>query len=76
MDAYIIDLDETDCICFLMKDKKFLEKYNGIWENLSNIWKNNSELIYNKKLYITKNQHKAMLSMYLYMSDIAWFTFL
>ena len=37
MNAYITDLDETDCICFLMKDKKILEKYNGIWENFSNI---------------------------------------
>ena len=37
---------------FLMEDKKFLEKHNEIWENFSNILKNNSELMYNKKLYI------------------------
>ena len=35
MNAYIIDLDETDGICFLMKDTKFLEKDNEIWENFS-----------------------------------------
>ena len=61
-----------------MKDKEFLEKYNEIFEKFSNIIKKIlfSELIYNKK-YLTaekksykKNQHKRMLSMYLYISDI------
>ena len=48
--AYRIDLDENECMCFLMKDKKFLEKYNEMWEKLSNIIKKiNSELISNKK---------------------------
>ena len=48
--AYRIDLDETECMSFLMKDKAFLEIYNEIWEKVSNkIKKINCELIYNKK---------------------------
>ena len=35
--AYRIDLDETECRSFLMRDKEFLEKYNEILENVSNI---------------------------------------
>ena len=34
MTAYVIDVDETECMSFLMKDTEFLEKYNEIWEKL------------------------------------------
>ena len=30
--AYRIDLKQTECMSFLVKDKKSLEKYNEIWE--------------------------------------------
>ena len=51
MHIYRIDLDETECMTFLMKVKEFLQKYNKIWEKVSNIIKKkfNSKLIYNKK---------------------------
>ena len=35
--AYKINLDETECMSFLLKDKEFLEKYNVIREKVSNI---------------------------------------
>ena len=41
MNAYRIDLDETECMSFLMRDKEFLEKHNEIWEKVSNIIKEN-----------------------------------
>ena len=50
MTAYVIDVDETECMSFFMKDAEFLEKYNEIWEKVRNIIKKtNSELVYNKK---------------------------
>ena len=39
MHIYRIDLDETECMTFLMKVKEFLQKYNKIWEKVSNIIK-------------------------------------
>ena len=39
MNAYRIDLDETECMSFLMKDKEFLEKYNETLEKVGNIIK-------------------------------------
>ena len=30
---YRLDLDETECMSFLIKDKELLEKYNEISEN-------------------------------------------
>ena len=42
---------------FLMKDWKFLEKYNEIWEKFTNIIKQvHGELIYNKKYLKAENQ--------------------
>ena len=50
MTAYVIDVDETECMSFFMKDAEFLEKYKEIWEKVRNIIKKtNSELVYNKK---------------------------
>ena len=37
MSAYIRDFDKTKFLSFLIKDEKFLEKYNKIWKNVSNI---------------------------------------
>ena len=34
MSAYRKDFDETEYICFLIKDDELLEKYNESWENL------------------------------------------
>ena len=58
MHIYTIDLDETECMTFLMKVKEFLQKYNKIWEKVSNIIKNkfNSKLIYNKKYLKSKKK--------------------
>ena len=41
MNAYRLDLNETECMSFFMKDKEFLEKYNEIGEKVSNIIKKN-----------------------------------
>ena len=50
--AYRMDLDETECTSFSMKDKEILEKYNEIWEKVSNILKNrfNGQLICNENI--------------------------
>ena len=37
--AYRIDLDETECMSFLIKDKEVLEKYNDTLEKVSSIIK-------------------------------------
>ena len=37
MSAYRRDFDKTKFLSFLIKDEKFLEKYNKIWKNVSNI---------------------------------------
>ena len=73
MNAYRIDLDETECMSFLMKDKEFLEKYNEIWEKFGNMKKINSELIYNKKhlkaeknLIAKKSTQKKALIVFIY----------
>ena len=64
---------------FSVKDKEFLKKYNKIWDKLSNIIKIkfSIELLFDKK-YLkaeervwSKNQHKRI---YLYISDIDWFS--
>ena len=36
MNAYRIDLDETEYMSFLMKDEKVLKRNNEIWEKVSN----------------------------------------
>ena len=42
--------DKTKCMSFLIKDEKFLEKYNEIWQKVTNSIK---KLIVN--MYIIKN---------------------
>ena len=37
MSAYRRDFDKTKFLSFLIKDEKFLEKYNKIWKKVSNI---------------------------------------
>ena len=51
MSIYKRDFDKTKCMYFLIKDEKYLYKYNKIWENVSNIFK--KKLIVN--LYVIKN---------------------
>ena len=41
MSAYRRDFDKTKRMSFLMKDEKFLEIYNEIWEKVSNSIKKN-----------------------------------
>ena len=41
MTAYRKDFDETKYLSFLIKDHKFLEKYNKILENVKNSFKKN-----------------------------------
>ena len=60
---------------FLMIDHKNVDKYMTIWEKVSNIKK----IIIS--LYITKiskswnkNQHKRKLPLFLYASNIIWFS--
>ena len=48
--AYRRDLDETECIYFMVKEEKVFDKYIEIWEKISNIIK---KLIVN--LYIVQN---------------------
>ena len=50
MSAYRRDLDETECIYFMVKEEKVFDKYIEIWEKISNIIK---KLIVN--LYIVQN---------------------
>ena len=54
MNACRIDIDETECMSFFMKDKEFLEQYNEIWEKSAILSEKN--LIVN--LYIIKNNEK------------------
>ena len=57
----------------MIKDEKMFDKFMKIWEKVSNIIKSkfNSELIHNKiYLKAKKIQHKEMLSMFLYTSNI------
>ena len=64
---------------FLMKDK---ENYNEIWEKYSNMIKKtfNCELIYDKKYLkaeknlITRKSTQKNISLYLYISDIDYFS--
>ena len=67
---------------FSVKGKEFLKKCNKIWEKVSNIIKTkfSIELLFDKK-YLkaeenlwSKNPHERMLSVYLYISDIDWFS--
>ena len=53
---YRKDFDETDYVCFLIKDDKLLEKNNEIWEKVSNAIKKefDSNPVYNKKYWSTK----------------------
>ena len=39
LSTYRRDFDKIKCMSFLIKDEKLLEKYNGIWKNVSNIIK-------------------------------------
>ena len=41
MSASWREFDKTKCVSFLIKDEKFLEKYNEIWKKVSSITKNN-----------------------------------
>ena len=41
MSKYVRDFDKTKCMSFLIKDGKFSEKYNEIWEKVSNSIKKN-----------------------------------
>ena len=68
-----LDFDKTKCFYFSIKDEKFLEKYNEIWEKVSNIIKKNlivSLHIIKKYVKAKKNQHKRRLSVYFYTSNI------
>ena len=71
MSACRIDFDETECLCFMIKEEKVFDNYTEIWENVNNMIKKN--LIVN--LYIIKNngqkniQHKRKLSMFLLKSN-------
>ena len=58
MHIYRIDLDEIECMTFLMKVKEFLQKYNKIWEKVSNIIKTTK----------TSTQKNALI-VFIYISD-------
>ena len=51
MCSYRSDFDKTNCVPFLIKDEKLLEKYNKIWKKVSNIIKKefDSNSVYNEK---------------------------
>ena len=53
---YRRNFDKTKCMSFLIKDDKFLEKYNEIWKKVSNIIKKEfgSKSVYNEKHLKTK----------------------
>ena len=48
--AYRTDFDETECIYFMIKEEKVLDKYMEIWKKFNNMTK---KIIV--KLYIVKN---------------------
>ena len=56
MSSYRGDFDETQCMSFLIKDEKSLEKYNEIWKKVNNIIKKefDSKPLYNEKYPKTK----------------------
>ena len=56
--VYRKDFDETDYVCFLIKDDELLEKSNEIWEKVSNAIKKefDSNPVYNKKSWRTKTK--------------------
>ena len=70
MYIYRSDFDETKCMYFLIKEEKYYDKYNEIWENGSNIIKKefNIKPIYNKK-YL-KAEKKFSIEDFLYTSNI------
>ena len=57
MSAHRRDCDKTKCMSFMIKDQKFLEEYNKIWDKVSNIIDEefDSKPVYNGK--IKKNFH-------------------
>ena len=70
--------DKTSCMCFIIKDKNVFDKYMTIWEKVSNMIKTiNSVFIHNKKgenLKAETIQVKRKLSIFLYNSNIVWFS--
>ena len=66
MSAYRMDFDETECMSFLIKDKKFLEKYNQIQEKPSEPVYNKNDLKAEKKSYNEKvNKKKGCQCIYI-----------
>ena len=55
MNTHRCNFEETKCLYFFIKESKFLEKYNDVWEKLSNVNKKgfHSEK-YNEKYLKTK----------------------
>ena len=51
MIAYRRDFDKTECIYFLLKDEKSLEKYNEVWKKSATLSKTNLTV----NLYAMKN---------------------
>ena len=70
MSIYKRDSDKTKCMYFLIKDRRFFDKYSKIWRKVSNIIKKKKKkkrkLIY-KNIYLKaeKNQHKRRLSLHM-----------
>ena len=58
--AYRRDFDKTECMSFLAKDEKLLEKYKKNWKKVSNITKKELESnpVYNEKCIKTKIKEK------------------
>ena len=42
MSTYKRDSDKTKCMYFLIKDRRFFDKYSKIWKKVSNIINNNN----------------------------------
>ena len=70
MSIYKRDSDKTKCMYFLIKDRRFFDKYSKIWKKVSNIIKKKKKkkkkLIY-KNIYLKaeKSQHKRRLSLHM-----------
>ena len=56
MTAYRKDFDQAQCISYLIKNNKLLEKYNEIWKKVNNTIKKefDSNPVYIKKYLRTK----------------------
>ena len=60
MSTYRRSFDKTKCMFVLIKDEKFLKKYNEVWEKVSNIIKKE----FGSKPAYNKTHHKTKMKFY------------